>query len=483
MSDLSATDSKTIQRHRTAMVRHDLSQPVALLVRYGLIRPEIRVFDYGCGQGDDLRILAASGVEAEGWDPHFRPEQPKNAAPVVNLGFVLNVIEDLVERREALDGAWRLTESVLAVSTMIVGQVPVGGLRPHRDGYLTSRGTFQKYFEHAELRTTIAQALKANPVAVAPGIFFVFRRPEDEQEFLLNRRSGRRISTAIYRSHERPRRTQPTRPSLPERIAVSLAALAAAIRQRGRIPQPDELSVDVLAELSNQKVSLARAVDACLQTALSDGELEASAAARREDLLVHHALGILNRSASIARPSAAMVRDIRTHFGSQKELAVQAMDYLYGLADQTRVLESLRAAAERGIGVIDHRGRLVVDGDRADQLPGLLRCYFGCATFLSGEPGDRFMLRIDPQRRQVVMWPLVNPAAAFPRTEVSIRIDLKRQDVRLRPDLRKLVRKGELQGASPRSKQRRVEADYRVAACLAEDAIFERLEEETKGGP
>src|SRR4051794_17422022 len=100
------------------MVRHDLSQPVALLVRHGLIKPGAAVFDYGCGQGDDLRILSASGIEAAGWDPHFRPEAVQTPAPIVNLGFVLNVIEDPIERRDALRGAWALTEQVLSIATM-----------------------------------------------------------------------------------------------------------------------------------------------------------------------------------------------------------------------------------------------------------------------------------------------------------------------------------------------------------------------------
>jgi DNA phosphorothioation-associated putative methyltransferase len=456
------------------MVRHDLSQPMALLVRHGLIKPGVRVFDYGCGQGDDLRILMAGGHEASGWDPHFRPEDARTQASVVNLGFVLNVIEAPAERREALAGAWALTEQVLAVATMIVGQVPVGGLRPHGDGYLTSRGTFQKYFQHAELRAAIAQTLAANPVAVAPGIFFVFRTPEDEQEFLLNRRSGRRVSTAAYRIARD--RTRPIRPALPERIPLAVSELTAFVRQRGRVPQADEVGQAVLAELTQQKVSLPRAVQACLETSLSEEELATAAAGRREDLLVHHALGLLNRSASVNRPSAGMVRDIRAHFGSHKELSLQAMEYLHGLADESRVREAMQAAAQQGIGILDHRGRLVVDGERAENLPGLLRCYFGCATFLSGEPDGAFLLRIDPLRRRVAMWPLIDPKSTLPRIDVSVRVDLRRQDVNMRSDPRRLLRKGELLGLSVRSKQRRAETDYRVERAFPEDAVFERLE-------
>ena len=46
-----------VARHKTAMVRRDLSQPVALMRRWGLFDQSSTVFDYGCGQGDDIGIL------------------------------------------------------------------------------------------------------------------------------------------------------------------------------------------------------------------------------------------------------------------------------------------------------------------------------------------------------------------------------------------------------------------------------------------
>lgn len=480
MSDLSAV--QTIHRHRTAMVRHDLSQPMALLVRHGLIKPGVKVFDYGCGQGDDLRILVASGIEADGWDPHFRPDASCTPAHVVNLGFVLNVIEDPTERREALASAWSLSERVLAVATMIAGQVPIGGLRPHGDGYLTSRGTFQKYFQHAELRALIGQTLSANPVAVAPGIFLVFREPEDEQEFLLNRRSGRRALTAVYRVPRVPRQTRQSRPALPERIPVAVAELAAFIRRRGRVPQVDELTAAALAELSEQKISVARAVHACLEAALSPEEFQTAAQERREDLLVHQALGLLNRSASANRPSAAIVRDVRTHFGSQKELSTQATQYLHALADEARVREAMRAAAATGLGVLDHRERLVADSQRADDLPGVIRCYIGCATFLSGEPQGRYVLRLDAGRKRVTMWPLADAQSSVPTIQESVRVDLRRQDVSVRPDLRRLVRRSDIFGLAARSKHRQAEAAYRAEHDLPEDVVFHKLERAAGSG-
>ena len=101
-----------IPRHKTAIGQITLSRPVKLALADGLIDPETPLFDYGCGRGDDLRILSAMGYAGTGWDPVHRPMAERQAAPVVNLGYVVNVIEDLAERRETLRRAWQLAERV-----------------------------------------------------------------------------------------------------------------------------------------------------------------------------------------------------------------------------------------------------------------------------------------------------------------------------------------------------------------------------------
>ena len=66
-----------------------------------------RVFDYGCGRGDDVRILGELGVDAPDGTRTSPPANDRRAADVVNLGFVVNVIEDLDERRAAARGRLR----------------------------------------------------------------------------------------------------------------------------------------------------------------------------------------------------------------------------------------------------------------------------------------------------------------------------------------------------------------------------------------
>jgi hypothetical protein len=83
-----------IARHRTAIKRYDLSKPVKLLLERALFRKNETFFDYGCGHGMDVEALQNLGYQASGWDPAFRPNVAKVPSAVVNLGYVLNVIEE-----------------------------------------------------------------------------------------------------------------------------------------------------------------------------------------------------------------------------------------------------------------------------------------------------------------------------------------------------------------------------------------------------
>jgi DNA phosphorothioation-associated putative methyltransferase len=148
-NDKGGSGSASIARHRTAISRSSLSTPMRALAQWGYLDGAPTVLDYGCGRGDDVRALCAAGVLATGWDPHFAPDAPREPSDVVNLGFVLNVIEDPDERSSALRAAFGLARRVLSVAVMLNGR---GGGAEHADGVLTTRLTFQKYFGQAELR-------------------------------------------------------------------------------------------------------------------------------------------------------------------------------------------------------------------------------------------------------------------------------------------------------------------------------------------
>ena len=86
--ELAATDiEQTIERHRTAIKRYDLSKPVKIALDRGVILKKHTFFDYGCGHGMDVEALSGLGYEADGWDPSFRPKATKKEADIVNLGY------------------------------------------------------------------------------------------------------------------------------------------------------------------------------------------------------------------------------------------------------------------------------------------------------------------------------------------------------------------------------------------------------------
>ena len=78
----------SVPRHRTALVRSRLSRPMQVLARCGFLEPGSAILDYACGRGDDVRALAAAGLDVSGWDPYFAPDTALAPADVVNLGTV-----------------------------------------------------------------------------------------------------------------------------------------------------------------------------------------------------------------------------------------------------------------------------------------------------------------------------------------------------------------------------------------------------------
>ncbi len=176
MTSFNSGDVTIIPRHKTAIRRPGLSLPIKCLLRDRLLDASQSLFDYGCGRGQDIDLLHERGISCSGWDPVHRPYGIRTAANIVNLGYVINVIEDPQERAEVLRHAWELCEALLIVSALGLADTPEGReLTGYSDGILTSRGTFQKYYTHQELRSYLEQHLPADAVAAAPNVFYLFK--------------------------------------------------------------------------------------------------------------------------------------------------------------------------------------------------------------------------------------------------------------------------------------------------------------------
>ena len=247
-------------RHLTALVRYDFSAPVQSLARYGLLDGRYRFFDYGCGRGDDVRGLAENGLSATGWDPYYASDNSISSADIVNLGFVINVIEDFDERVEAHTRAWSLAERLLVVSVMLENQNEPRHQR-FRDGVMTSRGTFQKYFTQSGIKTFLEQVLDEEPIPVAPGVLYVFRDKDSEQRFLMDRYRRKYNRLRVPSTQQRERQQRPRRDRAPERYEAyrePLERLWAQWLALGR--KPDNSEVEDLVTLVDGFNSLPKAL-------------------------------------------------------------------------------------------------------------------------------------------------------------------------------------------------------------------------------
>jgi DNA phosphorothioation-associated putative methyltransferase len=430
-----------IQRHLTALSRTNLSAPVQALWRHGLIGPERTFFDYGCGKGDDLRTLCANRINANGWDPHFRPEAELRTADTVNLGFVINVIEDLDERVEALRGAYGCANGVLAVATMLASQQPPDG-RVHGDGYLTSRNTFQKYFTQVQLRDFIEHVLDESAVAVAPGVFFVFKDKGLEQRFLQHRYGARAahalqgtwLRMARVARAPKPRREREYQPSREEAfVAVhqpQLHALWLAHVELGRPPVPDELNPDVVEQLG-----AGRAWAKLCRIATDAFECEPRARAERQkyqDLIVFAALQQFGKRQPYRHLDGSLQRDIRYHFGDYQVLQTSAKNLLLELSQPERLHAACVEASTHGLGWLEDSHSLQLHTQLVAKLPALLRVYIACATVLVGDIGEFDLVKIHIRSGKVSLLQYEDfDTSPLPRLRQRIKIKLRELDLDL----------------------------------------------------
>lgn len=374
----------SISRHRTAISRTELSRPVKLALTDGILRPGYSFFDYGCGLGDDQRLLAAMGYSTGGWDPVHRPSGALVPANIVNLGFVVNVIENAAERAEVLSRAWALATDVFVVSArMTMDAQFLSETKEFADGLLTSRGTFQKFFEQTELRVWIDQVLGVSSVAAAPGVFYVFRDGQARAAFLASRFHRRIAVPRLARSAE-----------LFQAHEELLQPLMAFVSERGRIPADDELPN--LAEIQNVFGSVRKAFRIVIR-ATDAAQWDQIAEQRALDLLIYLALSRFDTRPAYGQLPQELQRDVRGFFSTYKQACENADELLFALRDQ-KVVESACQVSE--IGKLTPSA-LYVHESALDALSPLLRLYEGCAGGYLGRIDGANLIKLHRQEPKI----------------------------------------------------------------------------------
>ncbi|MEH6621162.1 MAG: DNA phosphorothioation-associated putative methyltransferase [Dietzia maris] len=373
-----------VPRHKTALTRASISRPMASAISDGLISPETSVFDYGCGKGDDIRHLQTLGYQVDGWDPKHRPTAEKREASVVNLGYVINVIEQRSERAEVLRSAWGLAREVLVVAARMTWDARNLAGRPMGDGLITRTGTFQKFFDQAELSSWIESTLGYKPHAAAPGIFYVFREESAAQRFVVSR---------VYTY--RPRVTIDPETQY-EANRDSLAPLLTFMQDHARLPRTGELKSNEVAAIQEGLGSIGRA-DRLIRRVTTDEHWEAVAAQRRAELLIYVALSRFGNRPKYSQLDRSLATDLKAHFGSYREVCIQADRLLVACGDRALLHVSARSSA---IGK-QTPSALYVHTSAMAEIPPVLQVYEGCARVLAGTVPSANMIKLSVTEPQV----------------------------------------------------------------------------------
>lgn len=424
---LRAASGQGVQRHLTAMQRYSLSSPMQALWRHGFLEGEETIFDYGCGRGDDMRILGESGIAVNGWDPYFAPEREKTPAEVVNLGFVLNVVEDLDERAEALRGAFSLAKKVLAVAVILGGRTAYERHQSFGDGVLTSRGTFQKYFEQSELKNYIQQVLDREPVAVGPGVFFVFSSDEAEQEFLAARQSvWRALPQSRLRPEDRPRSVRPRRLSKWDQHVGLIERYWERCLRLGRMATMSEFAE--AADLRDSVGSLKTIFNRLVKQQGAE-QLEEAKQGRMADLLVFLALNLFERRRSFKALPDSLKRDITNFFGAYSRAVDQAKALLFSVAEPAVIEQGCVEAFEAGLGYLDSGHSLQVHSSVIPRLSPALRVYVGCASRLYGDVETADLVKIHISSGKLSVMTYEGFDKPLPRLSERVKINLRAQRI------------------------------------------------------
>lgn len=402
-----------MDRRRTAIRRYRCSRPVALALADGLINQSTTVFDCGCGYGEDLRYLRSRGIAAVGWDPYHRPEEQIEPADVVNLGYVLNVIEDhLAEREHTLCRAYELARQVLVVAVRVDRTLERG--TEYGDGQVTSVWTFQKIYSQSEFRHYVESTIGRRTHVAALGVVYVFKEEGPEARYLASRAFTRRLEYRTDLLHQ----------FSGSPIARRYVRLATEL---GRIPLPEEF--EEYPKLLESFGSPQRLERLTLRH-IDQSAFEGSRAQRREDILTYLAMLRLQglRPPPLGALPGSIRTDIRAIWPTYAAAHVDAEAFLFSMGRP----EAVRAACASS-----PFGKLVATDlyfhrSVEDDLPPLLRLLAFAAREIVGDVAyDIIKISGDGQAVSFLAYPHFDQDP-HPALSHSVRVYLPRASYEIR---------------------------------------------------
>ena len=425
-SSTGAMDINNIERHRTAIDRNRLSQPMQILARHNYLNGDWSILDYGCGKGDDLRELEAHGLDASGWDPAHNPEGLLINSDIVNLGFVLNVIEERDERIDCLKRAWSYADKMLIASVMIAGDSVISKFTPYKDGVVTSRKTFQKYYAQSEFRMFLETSLDENAIAVGQGVFIVFKDKIEEQSFLLERQHIKRNWQQKTQRDLQCRKVAVKKNIIDKHIDLFTDFWQTSL-ELGRIPANNEFEFsEQIRRLTGSHIKAHQA----LLTHFGKELFTEARQKRKEDLLVYFALGLFGKRKPQTLMPDSLKRDIKAFYSSYNDALEEGRNALFAVGNPVAIEEACIKAYEKiQCGEFNEGHDYIFHKEYLGDLPTVLRIYIGCATQLYGDLEGIQLIKIHMTSGKVSLMRYRDWETDTPYLVERIKIKMKDQDI------------------------------------------------------
>lgn len=310
---------------------------------------------------------------------------------------------------------------------MVKGSEDYDFVRPFRDGVITKRGTFQKFFEQEEALGLIESSLEVEPVPTGLGIFVAFRDAKRQQDFLRNRR----IRAIDW--EELTHRISRVLPSAAQQKARAvfnanrdlLQAFWTKMMELGRTPRREEF--EYWDQLKSDVGSLKKAVSLLSSVFGSDAFTDARRR-RRDDLLVFLASCHFQKKIRWSHFSDSLQTDIKSFFGDLKTALAEARDILFAAGDPDEIelaCEDLKLGWQDEQALYFHRSLL-------PNLPVILRVYVDCACRLYGDPQEADILKLHKRSGKLTLLHYEDfDTSTYPRLLTRIKVALRNQFVQV----------------------------------------------------